>query len=217
MIASKRAGQGRHAGGLLSAGVMLCCLLFSGRAGAEDLFRMRGGLALVLAGQSERYTAFPALTVSPEVRLAGFGNVSLSLMAPLSAGLWTESVEGRRPFANETSGTSFGADLPLMLNLNLGSAAARNGAGGFGVVLGYGRGYHLSSSSRTRQTDVYRDARATEPMVETRSNRVRFGNEAFHVGLVFEQVMLRLSFARDPKPRDDRSYAVSAGILIPID
>ena len=101
-----------------------------GTAQKRSVFNFSGGLSL-LAGwkNNEGNTLLPSITLSPGIKFIQSKNFALVVDLPVTAG-W-----------NFKKGTYFGIDVPLMLNLNFGSAAANNDSARFGILIGAGLGY----------------------------------------------------------------------------
>ena len=144
--------------------------------------------------------------------LFGTRSVSFSLMAPLSLGAWP--FEGRRPSEPDgpNSSIGLGTELPVVLNLNLGRGAVSGPSSrGRGLSLGYGAGYHgsLSYSSSQRGSDTWYERENAR-----RRDRVSFAGHVFYIGLVLDEVVLRVSYMRDFDQRERRAGAVSIGLLV---
>jgi len=88
------------------------------------------GLSLIIPwNYQSRAATFPAITVTPGIKMVQGKNFAAILSAPLSIG-WRFKDHGY-----------LGIDLPVMFNLHVGSAAGNNRGSRWGFVLGAGAGY----------------------------------------------------------------------------
>ena len=96
----------------------------------QSLFYCDVGASLFFPWEHEKDAAvFPTFTFTPGLRLAQNKNFALVLSCPLSAG---------GTFKNDTY---LGIDVPAMVSIHIGSAAANNNNSKLGFILGAGAGY----------------------------------------------------------------------------
>ncbi len=116
----------------------------SGRKGGY----VKGGLSFIIAGakSSDNLTFFPALTISPGWRFVQTKEFSLSLEAPISAGI-----------SINDDNVNLGIELPASVNINFGHGASYHSTAGFGWSIGIGKAYHFSYNEYVRYDDIERD------------------------------------------------------------
>jgi len=110
--------------------LLVTCLVNQHAFPQQSNLYLNGGLSLFLPWSHHSDVAvFPAFTVTPGLRLVQNKNFTLALNFPLSAG------------GTFRSDTFLGIDLPAMLSLHFGSAAANNDNSKLGFILGAGAAY----------------------------------------------------------------------------
>jgi len=85
-------------------------------------------------------------TYSPRINLTESDFMSLSVGIPLTVGLSVNYQSGNY-YSEETGGFNFMANLPLMLNVNLGAGSSKECEDRLGFFLGAGFGYHFGTQT----------------------------------------------------------------------
>lgn len=110
--------------------LLVSCLVKQDTFCQTSNFYLNAGASAFFAWHKESEVAvFPAITVSPGIRLLQNRNFALTLNFPLSGG---------GTFEHDTY---LGIDLPAMLTLHFGSAAVNNPNSKVGFILGAGAAY----------------------------------------------------------------------------
>lgn len=120
---------------ILSLALILFSLTLS--AQKRDIFYARFGGNLFFSGSKESGLFFlPAVSFAPGIRMAQSKDFAMVLATPVSVGSSIRSY-----------GTSYlGIDAPLMVEINMGSAAGNNGKSHFGFMMGAGAAYHYAGN-----------------------------------------------------------------------
>lgn len=151
--------------------------------------------------KNDEGTDFIGVTIAPEVRLIRLARTfSISLSSPITLGInyRTDDYDNADYFA-------LGYDLPLALNLNIGSGAApimsplEDENPKFGFMIGYGIAHHRAYSNYIDSDD------------NRKINLVHFSGDLFHTALVWGPLMLRISYLSNKS--ENRPLAFSIGIL----
>lgn len=118
----------------------LCSLVLmklTATAQKKDIFYARFGGNLFFSGNNESdLFVLPSITFAPGIRIAQSKNFAMVMAAPISVG------SSLRSYSN----SYLGIDAPLMLELNLGSAAGNNDKSHFGFMMGAGAAYHYAGN-----------------------------------------------------------------------
>jgi len=110
--------------------LLMICLVDKKVFPQQSHFYFNAGASLFLPGNRQSEVAiFPAITLTPGLRLIQTKDFALVLGFPLSAG------------GTFKTDTYLGIDLPVMLSLHFGSAAGNNDHSKFGIIIGAGAAY----------------------------------------------------------------------------
>jgi hypothetical protein len=172
--------------------LLLFCLVNKKVFSQQSHFYFNGGGSLFFPWNhySADVAVFPAITLTPGLRLIEDKNFAFVLSFPLSIG------------GTFKTDTYLGIDLPAMLSLNFGSAAANSDNSKFGIILGAGAAY----------IDVvnFYDSESFEKV------HTQFWGYRFNAGISFKSdrdgsaPAIIISFGRSINGRD--AYTVGIGI-----
>jgi len=132
-------------------------------------------------------------TYSPRINLTESDFMSLSVGIPLTVGLSVNYQSGNY-YSEETGGFNFMANLPLMLNVNLGAGSSKEYEDRFGFFLGGGFGYHFGT--QTVYDDYYEGSSSKTGSTYGPAGNIGF---RFAVGSHQKNIEARLSYMKGLK------------------
>jgi hypothetical protein len=133
------------------------------------------------------------LTYSPRVNITESDFMSLSVGVPLTVGL-SGNYQSSSYYGEESGSFNFMANIPLMVNVNLGAGSSKECEDRFGFFLGAGFGYHFG-------TQTYIDDYYEENVSKSGSTYGPAGNIGFRfaVGSHQKNIEARLSYMKGLK------------------
>ena len=133
------------------------------------------------------------LTYSPRINLTESDFMSLSVGIPLTIGL-SGNYQSSSYNGEETGSINFMANLPLMLNVNLGAGSSKECEDRFGFFLGGGFGYHFGTQSV--YDDYYEESSSKSGSTFGPAGNIGF---RFAVGSHQKNIEARLSYMKGLK------------------
>lgn len=185
-------------------------------SGQNKLPYFRAGLSLFIAGvgtDDEAYedsgTYLPGLTLNPGLRIINGTGVSVSISTPITLGILMNDADDES--TDESNDFGFGYDLPIVADITFGLGASSSRQQPFGLMVGYGVGYHRSYLSS--EIDGIK-----------KESTVAFSGQLFHMGLIFpidrnkeeneiKGVMVRLSIMEKQSPLNPFAFSIGAILL----
>ncbi len=145
-----------------------------------------------------RLFLFPAINLTPGLRILQGRDFAMALTLPISAGYSSD---------NYYHTGYFGLDVPAMLEFNFGAAAGNSATSGLGFMLGAGAGYQIAGSyDNSSFDDEYRPGD-----MDFWGYRLNFG-VSFGKDSTGDRTMVVANFGKSFTP--DRKYTVSIGFYM---
>jgi hypothetical protein len=145
--------------------LVLAGMLFATATGFSQSFMHGAGLSLFVASAKDaESSANWAITYSPRFNFIEQDNLSVSVGIPISLGA-SGSYNSRGSYSDGNS-LSFVANVPLIVNLNMGCGSTKENESRFGFFAGAGFGYHIGTANTTF-TDSYGGSYTSASTVKT--------------------------------------------------
>ncbi len=144
---------------------LIAVMMVAGFAGFSQSFMHGAGVSLFVATAPNSDAAMNwAITYSPRFNFIEQEDLSVSVGIPLSLGA-SGSYNSRGSYSTGSS-LSFVANVPLVVNLNMGCGATKDNESRFGFFAGAGFGYHAGTST-ANYTDTYGNSYPSDVTVNT--------------------------------------------------